>query len=89
MPNFLRLAHLAAGPVAGRDQEVGGTWLGLGADGRFAALTNIRELHWPPARKSRGGWWRGFLADVNGRSTEYTGIKLLVETRGSVGRSVV
>lgn len=48
---------------AGRDLEAGGTWLGVGADGRFAALTNIRDPHQPPARKSRGSWWRGFLPE--------------------------
>ncbi|MGQ7860553.1 NRDE family protein [Pseudomonas sp. 32A] len=76
---------------AGRDQEAGGTWLGVGADGRFAALTNIRDPHQPPARKSRGELVARFLsgslliddylADVNGRSIEYAGFNLLVGTR--------
>jgi uncharacterized protein with NRDE domain len=34
---------------AGRDLEAGGTWLGIGANGRFAALTNIRDPHHRPA----------------------------------------
>ena len=77
--------------VAGRDQEAGGTWLGVNADGRFAALTNIRDPHQPPARKSRGELVARFLsgslpiddylADVNGRSIEYAGFNLLVGTR--------
>ena len=52
----LPLAQWADAPqvYAGRDQEAGGTWLGVNADGRFAALTNIRDPHQPPARKSRG-----------------------------------
>ncbi|TKK36070.1 hypothetical protein PspCFBP13528_02125 [Pseudomonas sp. CFBP13528] len=75
---------------AGRDQEAGGTWLGVNADGRFAALTNIRDPHQPPSRKSRGELAARFLsgslpiddylADVNGRSIEYAGFNLLVGT---------
>ena len=76
---------------AGRDQEAGGTWLGVNANGRFAALTNIRDPHQPPARKSRGELVARFLngtlpisdylADVNGRSIEYAGFNLLLGTR--------
>ncbi|POA22414.1 hypothetical protein C1886_01915 [Pseudomonas sp. FW300-N1A1] len=73
---------------AGRDLEAGGTWLGVGADGRFAALTNIRNPHQPAARRSRGELVARFLtgempitdylADVVGRSVEYAGFNLLV-----------
>ena len=73
---------------AGRDLEAGGTWLGVGANGRFAALTNIRDPHQPPSRKSRGELVAGFLlgnmsiddylSDVVGRSLEYAGFNLLV-----------
>ena len=79
---------------AGRDQEAGGTWLGVNAEGRFAALTNIRDPHQPPARKSRGELVARFLngslpveqylADVNGRSIEYAGFNLLVGTPGEL-----
>ena len=31
--------------LAGRDQQAGGTWLGLSKNGRFAAVTNFRDLH--------------------------------------------
>lgn len=75
---------------AGRDLEAGGTWLGLGADGRFAALTNIRNPHQPPARRSRGELVARFLSskmsiddyfsDVVGRSLEYAGFNLLAGT---------
>ena len=73
---------------AGRDLEAGGTWLGIGADGRFAALTNIRNPHQPPARKSRGELVARFLtgdlsiadylSDVVSRSVEYAGFNLLI-----------
>ncbi|MGF6556810.1 uncharacterized protein with NRDE domain [Pseudomonas sp. S30_BP2TU TE3576] len=73
---------------AGRDLEAGGTWLGVGANGRFAALTNIRDPRQPPGRKSRGELVAGFLtgelpiddylSDVVARSSEYGGFNLLV-----------
>lgn len=73
---------------AGRDQEAGGTWLGIGAHGRFAALTNIRDPHRPPGRRSRGELVARFLtgevpiddylAEVVARSPEYGGFNLLV-----------
>ena len=73
---------------AGRDQEAGGTWLGIGANGRFAALTNIRDPHQPPSRKSRGELVAGFLSgdkpiddylsEVVRRSPEYAGFNLLI-----------
>ncbi|MDF9775738.1 NRDE family protein [Pseudomonas baetica] len=73
---------------AGRDLEAGGTWLGVGANGRFAALTNIRDPRQPPGRKSRGELVARFLtgelpiddylSDVVARSSEYGGFNLLV-----------
>lgn len=33
--------------LAGRDQRAGGTWLGITTTGRFAALTNYRDLRRP------------------------------------------
>lgn len=42
---------------AGRDLEAGGTWLGLGRDGRFAGLTNFRD----PPRNRNGAPSRGAL----------------------------
>lgn len=56
--------HDAPGVVGGRDLQAGGTWLALGRDGRFAVVTNFREM--APAvagAPSRGGlvgdWLRG------------------------------
>jgi len=84
------LAQWAHAPQvhAGRDLEAGGTWLGIGASGRFAALTNIRDPHQPTSRKSRGELVAGFLSgemsiddylgDVVRRSIEYAGFNLLI-----------
>ncbi len=73
---------------AGRDLEAGGTWLGVNADGRFAALTNIREPGKPPGRRSRGELVARFLTsdvpmdkylgEIATRSSEYGGFNLLV-----------
>ncbi|MBV4472984.1 NRDE family protein [Pseudomonas botevensis] len=73
---------------AGRDLEAGGTWLGLGANGRFAALTNIRDPGQPASRRSRGELVAGFLtanlsiddylSDVVDRAPEYAGFNLLL-----------
>lgn len=43
--------------VAGRDLRAGGTWLGMHRSGRFAALTNYRDMR----RPSVGGPSRGAL----------------------------
>ncbi|MFP3852128.1 NRDE family protein [Pseudomonas sp. W5-01] len=76
---------------AGRDLEAGGTWLGINAGGRFAALTNIREPGKPPGRRSRGELVARFLtsdvsideylSEIAARSTEYGGFNLLVGDR--------
>ena len=49
--------------LAGRDLQGGGTWMGVTRDGRFAALTNVREpARFDPAAPSRGGLVVEFLA---------------------------
>lgn len=42
------------GPLAGRDQQAGGTWLAVRRDGRFAALTNFRDPCATLGHRSRG-----------------------------------
>lgn len=86
----LPLAHWddAPGVYAGRDLEAGGTWMGIGPNGRFAALTNIRDPSQPIGRRSRGELVAGFLhgehspttylAAVAAHASEYSGFNLLV-----------
>lgn len=40
--------------LAGRDLREGGTWLGVGLQGRVALLTNVRQSMPAPGRRSRG-----------------------------------
>jgi uncharacterized protein with NRDE domain len=40
--------------IGGRDLEAGGSWLACHADGRFAAVTNVRQGQPKTARASRG-----------------------------------
>lgn len=75
--------------LAGRDLQGGGSWLGVGAGGRLAAVTNYRE----PTRhgqhhRSRGALVAGFLAgalppgeyleEVRGEGAHYGGFSLIV-----------
>jgi len=49
------------GVQGGRDLEAGGSWLGVRDDGRFAAVTNVREPGAPKGSRSRGHLTRDFL----------------------------
>ncbi|MEE4128795.1 NRDE family protein [Pseudomonas viridiflava] len=72
---------------AGRDLEAGGTWMGIGAQGRFAAVTNIRDPGQTLGLRSRGELVAKFLAgeqspedyvaEMAARASEYTGFNLL------------
>ncbi|EKN44486.1 MULTISPECIES: NRDE family protein [Pseudomonas syringae group] len=72
---------------AGRDLEAGGTWMGIGALGRFAAVTNIRDPGQTLGLRSRGELVAKFLAgeqspedyvaEMAARASEYTGFNLL------------
>ncbi|MFC7517724.1 NRDE family protein [Herbaspirillum sp. GCM10030257] len=74
---------------AGRDLRGGGTWMGVTRDGRFAAITNVRD----PATKrepapSRGELVAGYLtgdmgpeayiASIAPEASQYNGFNLLV-----------
>jgi uncharacterized protein with NRDE domain len=70
----------------GIDHEAGGTWLGIRRDGRFAAVTNVREPGMAKGRHSRGMLTRNFLLcgqtsidyalQLDGR--DYSGFNLLL-----------
>lgn len=77
------------GVLAGRDLRAGGTWLGLSREGRFAAITNIRDPDSTgPAPRSRGeltaDFLRGavpieaYLTEISERVDSYLGFNLLV-----------
>lgn len=79
----------APGLLAGRDEEAGGSWLGIHASGRFAAVTNARGVGAPGRQPpSRGDLVRDFLtsqdsaadfaSDRLDRIADYAGCNLLV-----------
>lgn len=53
--------HDASGVLAGRDLSAMGTWLGVSRGGRFAAVTNVREVGSRVGERSRGDLPRAFL----------------------------
>ena len=77
--------------LGGRDLEAGGSWLAFSRKGRFAALTNYRQLPLPTDKKSRGSLVKNFLTDdtppleyltsIAKNKTEYAGFNLLIGTR--------
>lgn len=48
--------------IGGRDLQAGGSWLACHADGRFAAVTNVREGRPETAPQSRGDLLRNYLS---------------------------
>jgi uncharacterized protein with NRDE domain len=86
----LPLGHWPDAPqvIAGRDLQGGGTWMGLTEQGRFAALTNIRDPSAPTGSRSRGELSADFLrselephaylSEVSGHVEHYSGFNLLV-----------
>ncbi|MBL6690662.1 MAG: NRDE family protein [Pseudomonadales bacterium] len=75
--------------LAGRDQKMGGTWIGVNRNGYFAAVTNFKEEPPDPTPpRSRGELPADFLLqepephqylmDVARSSHEYRGFNLLV-----------
>ncbi|MDD0842287.1 NRDE family protein [Pseudomonas sp. Gutcm_11s] len=79
------------GVYAGRDLQAGGTWLGVTTDGRFAAVTNIRDPRQAKGARSRGElpleFLRGeldgatYLERLAPRASDYSGFNLLLGDR--------
>lgn len=76
--------------LAGKDLEAGGTWMGVTRDGRFAALTNVRQTPAPyQGTISRGNLVKdylisdqspeSFLNSIQGQ--DYDGFNLIVGHR--------
>lgn len=66
--------------LAGRDMQAGGTWMGITRPGRFAAITNYRDMrNVPPPGPSRGILVREALEHGidTGRTASYAGFNLL------------
>ena len=62
----------AEGVLAGKDLQAGGTWLGVSDDGRFAAITNYKELtNGGGDLKSRGELVSNYITSKEVSSKEY------------------
>ena len=80
----------APGVLAGRDLQGRGTWMGVARDGRWAAVTNVREPSVPQNRDAPSRGWlvsdflrfgeapESFLARLAPRAGEWNGFNLLV-----------
>ena len=76
------------GPLAGRDEQAGGTWLAADRRGSYAVITNFRDARETPAVRSRGelplAWLdcrapaSRFSADLYRRRDQYGPFNLLV-----------
>jgi uncharacterized protein with NRDE domain len=87
----------AEGVYAGKDLSQGGTWLGIHKNGRFAALTNHRDMRsqGPENPISRGNLVLNFLTSnvsaleyletLAESSTQYAGYNLLVADKQQLG----
>ncbi|MBK9186041.1 MAG: NRDE family protein [Moraxellaceae bacterium] len=77
--------------LAGKDEQEGGTWLGVTKEGRWAALTNYREPNAPKGVLSRGHLVAEFLKghdeplayvqELATQNEQYSGFNLVVGTR--------
>ena len=74
--------------LAGKDQMAGGTWLGVNKEGRFGAITNLKEETNTKYSVSRGSLVTGFLEsqlspkayleELEQEKNKYAGFNLIV-----------
>ncbi|RFF27050.1 MULTISPECIES: NRDE family protein [unclassified Wenzhouxiangella] len=79
------------GPLAGRDERAGGTWIATGRNGRWAAVTNFRDPDADGGERSRGELPLRFLEsgdapetfvhEVDARRSDYAPFNLLAGDR--------
>jgi len=83
------------GFYAGKDLKAGGTWMGIHPNGRFAALTNFRDIpNESASRRSRGELIPAFLSGKDSVPTfitnlqetknQYNGFNLLLAENGEM-----
>jgi uncharacterized protein with NRDE domain len=89
------LQEWESGFLGGKDLRAGGTWLGMHPNGRFAAITNFRDLKTKKEfSKSRGDLVKnylegeteplGYLQEIENEKFEYEGFNLLVGNQDSL-----
>ena len=72
--------------LAGTDLEAGGTWLGVHRNGRFAAVTNVREGTPQASARSRGELVPNWLNSLP-PSTDELGAELAAEHAGQLAKA--
>ena len=65
--------------IGGRDLEAGGTWMAFNRDGRFAAVTNYREMPPPPGKLSRGQLVSDYLQNSHSASEYLHSVSAVIE----------
>jgi uncharacterized protein with NRDE domain len=89
------LQEWESGFYGGKDLQAGGTWLGMHPNGRFAAITNFRDLKTKKEfSKSRGDLVKhylegeeeplAYLQEIEKEKSEYDGFNLLVGNQESL-----
>ena len=80
--------------LAGKDEKAGGTWLGTNIDGKFAAITNLKENTNKKYSVSRGSLVtdflesqlsaKGYLEELDDKKDSYAGFNLIVGDRNGL-----